>query len=73
MTHINVTEGDSLEMTQEEINSHIVGVAMIQQFSLKAGLKHFGKKDKEAVTSELMQMHDMQTYKHIDPETMTHQ
>ena len=30
MTHINVFEGDSLKMTQEEINSHIVGVAMLQ-------------------------------------------
>ena len=48
-------------MTQEEINSHILGVAMIQQFSLKADLKHFGKKGKEAVTSELTQMHDLYT------------
>ena len=61
MTHINVTEGDSLEMTQEEINSHIVGVTMLQQFSLKAGLKHFGKKGEKAVASELTQIHNMQT------------
>ena len=73
VTHINVTEGDSLEMTQDEINSHIVGVAMLQQFSLKAGLKHFGKKGEEAVTSELTQMYDRHTYEPIDPETMTHQ
>ena len=46
-----MTEGDSLEMTQEEINPHIVGVAMLQQFS----------------TSELTQMHGMHTYEPIDP------
>ena len=73
MTHINVTEGDSIEMTQDEINAHVVGVAMLQQFSLKAGLKHFGKRGEEAVTSELTQMHDMHTYVPIDPESMTPQ
>jgi len=73
VTHINVTEGDSIEMTQDEINAHVVGVAMLQQFSLKAGLKHFGKGGEEAVTSELTQMHDMHTYVPIDPESMTPQ
>ena len=73
MTHINVTEMGSINMSQEEINSHILGVAMLQQFSLKAGLKHFGKKGAEAVTSELTQRHDMHTYEPIDPDTMTRQ
>ena len=60
-------------MTQEEINAHICGVALLQQFSLKAGLKHFGKKDEEAVTSELTQMHEMATYKPVAPETLSQQ
>ena len=60
-------------MTQTEVNSRLLGVAMLQQFSIKAGLKHFGKKGEEAVTSELTQMHDMQTYIPVDPETMTPQ
>ena len=68
-----MSEGDSIKMTQEEINSHILGVVMLQQFSLKAGLKHFEKKSEEAVTSELTQMHDMHTHEAIDPETMTRQ
>ena len=41
--------------------------------AVKAGLRHFGKKGKEAVTSELTQMHDMHTYEPIDPENMTEQ
>ena len=47
VTHINVSERDSIEMTQTEGNTHLLGVAMIQQFSLKAGLKHFGKRGKK--------------------------
>ena len=73
MTHINVSEGGSIEMTQEEINSHILSVTMLQQFSLKAGLRHFNKKGEEAVASELTKMHDMHTYKPVDPATMTRQ
>ena len=71
--HINVSEGDSLETSQEDINSHLVGVAMLQQFSLKAGLRYFGKKDEEAVTSDLTQMHDMETYVPTNPESITPQ
>ena len=52
-THINVSEGDSFEMSQEDINTHLVGVAMLQQFSLKAGLRYLGKRDEEAVPLEL--------------------
>ena len=65
VAHINVSDGDSIEMTQEEIYKHVVGVALLQQFSLKAGLKHFGKKSEEAVSSELTQMHAMTTYEPV--------
>ena len=58
-------------MIQEEIYKRVCGVALPQQFSLKAGLKHFGKKGEEAVTSELTQMHEMTTYKPVDPETLS--
>ena len=57
-------------MTQTEVNSHLLGVAMLQQSSLKAGLKHFNKKGEEAVTSELTKIHTMQTYVPVDPKTM---
>jgi hypothetical protein len=30
VTHINVSDGNSLEMTQEEIYEHICGVALLQ-------------------------------------------
>ena len=59
MSHINVSEGDSLEMSHEEVNTHLVGVAMLHQFSLRAGLRYSGKKGEEAVISELTQMHEM--------------
>jgi hypothetical protein len=60
-------------MTQEEIYKHVVGVALLQQFSLKAGLRHFGKKGEEAVSSELTQMHAMATYEPVAPETLSQQ
>ena len=70
MTHVNVSEGDSIKMTDTEINPHLLGVTILIQFSLKAGLKHFDKKGEEAVTAELTQMYNMQTYIPVDPETM---
>ena len=71
--HINVSEGNSIEMNEAEVNSNVLDVAMLQQFKLKAGLKHFGKKGEEAVASELTQMHAMETYVPVDPESMTPQ
>ncbi len=49
-------------MTKEEVNNHMLGVIMAHQFSLKVGLKKFGKPCKEAVTKELKQLHDMVNY-----------
>ena len=49
VTYIKVSEGDSIEMTEEEVALHDLGIAMRQQFILKAGLKHFGKKGEGAV------------------------
>ena len=71
MTYINVSEGDSLEMSQLDIDTSLIGVAMLQQFSLKAGLRHFGKKSEDAVAAELTQMHAMDTHVPVYPETMT--
>ena len=35
---------------------------MIQKFSLKKGLNKFGTRGEKAVTKDLTQLHDMQTY-----------
>ena len=51
--------------------AHVLGVAIIQTFSLKKGLKVFGDKGKDAVKSELQQMQDMAVYTPLDPTSLT--
>ena len=60
-------------MMEEEVISHALGIVMFKQFCRKAGLKWFGKKGEEAVSSELTQMHDMEIYVPVDFGTMTPQ
>jgi hypothetical protein len=43
----------------------------MMQYSIKAGLKHFGKKGESAVTKELKQLHDMETFKPVDGSKLT--
>jgi len=59
-------------MTEEEKMMHVLGVAMIQQFSLKAGLKKFGKVGEKAAQAELQQLHDMHTYFPVDPTELSY-
>jgi hypothetical protein len=58
-------------MSESEMMEHVLGVALVQQFSLKAGLKKFGPRGEKAVTKELTQLHDMVTYIPMDPREMT--
>ena len=51
--------------------AHVLGVAIIQTFSLRKGLKVFGNKGKDAVKSELQQMQDMAMYTPLDPNNLT--
>ena len=60
-----------MKMAEEEFASHVPIIVMLQQFSLTADLKYFGKKGEEAVTSELPHMHGMEKYVSVDPEIMT--
>ena len=58
-------------MTQQAINDHFLGVIIVQQFSLKAGIAKFGDRAKTVVTKELTQLHDMKTYVLVNPDEMT--
>ena len=71
ITHINVTPGVAQKISKEDVNAHVLGVIMAQQFSLHVGLKKFGDKAKKLVTKELTQIHDMGTYTPMDPDKMT--
>ena len=58
-------------MTDYEVDEHIPGVILLQQFNLKKGLKMFGDKAMESTMSELKQVHDMGTYVPLDASKMT--
>ena len=40
-----------------EVTKHVLGVVMIQQYSLNTGLKNPGKDGEVVVTKELAQLH----------------
>ena len=52
---------------------YIVGVIMAWQYSLQKGLKLFGKEGKKAAMSELMQLHNMETYYPVHAHELTRQ
>ena len=59
------------KISQEDIGAHVLGGIMVQQFSLRAGIKKFGDKATVAISKELQQIHDMGTYVPVDPDKMT--
>ena len=44
---------------------------MAQHFSARAGLKRFDDRGEKAVSKELNQLHNMQTYDPVDPKDLT--
>ena len=63
--HMNIDDEpskDNLSLKDIAQMEHVLGVALIETNSLKAGLKKFGDRGENAVTKELQQLHDMETY-----------
>ena len=58
-------------MTEGDFLIHVLGVAMLQSFSITAGLNRYGEAGKKAVNKELQQLHDMDTYEPMDPDKFT--
>ena len=52
---------------------YFIGVIMAQQYSLRKGLKLFGKEVKKVAKSELTQLHDMETYYPVHAHKLTRQ
>ena len=72
--HFNFNEDTPCptEMTEEQSDAYIVGVILAHQYSLEKGLELFDEKIDTAVTKELTQIHNMETYEPVDPKTMTY-
>ena len=70
-SHISVQSYDDVCMTGEQVYEHVLGIVMMQQYSLKAGLNKFGKEGEQAVTKELTQIHELETYVPVDPDKIS--
>ena len=57
-------------MRVQERQMHLYDT-MLLQYSMKRGIKGFGKEDVEAVAKELHKLHDMKTVEHMSPEMIT--
>ena len=59
-------------MNEDEIETHVIGIALVEQYSLKKASKLFGATSTdEAVSKELNQIHDMETYTPLDPTSLS--
>ncbi len=60
-------------MLEEDINVHMLGVVMAQQFSLKAGLKNFGNDAGKVADKGTQQLQDKIAYLQVDTDKLTSQ
>ena len=58
-------------MSEEEIEAHIIGVLLIENFNMKKGVDVFGDVAETTVMKELHMIHYMNTYKRMDASTLT--
>ena len=58
-------------MTNEECESHVVGLVMACMYILKKGTELFGDKADEAVLKELTEVDDFETYKPVHKEDLS--
>ena len=57
----------------EEIEAHILGVIMVEHYSMKKGIDLFGDRVETAVTKELKEMNNMNIYKRKHAHELTYQ
>ena len=57
--HVNVQDPASFVHNETESLEEIMGVAMAQHFSIRAGLKKFDSKVEKSVSNELTELHTM--------------
>ena len=71
--HLNLEQDDQdfEPMDEADIDEHIVGMIMANQYTLKKGLELFGEKAEVAALKEVRQIHDMATYTPLDPKTLS--
>ena len=59
-----------MSLNEGQAWDHVFHYTMTQ-LSMKAGLKRWGNKGKQAVSKELLQLHMRDTFRPIDPKTLS--
>ena len=60
--HVNVQDPASFVHNEAEALEEILGVAMAQHFSIRAGLRKVCSKGEKAVRNEITQLHTISNY-----------
>ena len=63
----------SSELSPEEIDSHILGIILTNQYNLKKGKELFGDRADEAVMAELSEIDGLETYEPQRIEDLTYE
>ena len=58
-------------MTSEQLDAHLLGVALITQYNIKKGRELFGKKADDAILEELTEIDSFETYQPLHENTLT--
>ena len=71
--HVNVQDPALFVYDEAESLEENMGVTMAQNFSIRAGLRKFGRNGEKVVSNELTQLHTIGTYYPVNPTTLTKQ
>ena len=69
--HATVADEISADFEQGADLEYVLGVALVQTFNLKQGLKLFGKRAEDATTKEFTQLHDTEAFVPLDASTLS--
>ena len=58
-------------LIEDHVIMHVLGMILVQQYSVQKGIKLFGNKGKESVSKELQQIHDMNVYTPVHAHMLT--
>ena len=69
--NLNTIDAKFAPKSDFDVDEHILGVIMAQQYSLRKGIELFGKRAEVAAVDELSQIHHMATYTPMDHTKLT--
>ena len=60
-------------MTPEQVDVHLLGIALITQYNIKKGRELFGQKADDAILKELTEIDSFETYQPLHANSLTHE